>query len=92
MGAYSDDSDDNDDTEVHTFSAVAPTAVDLTDTQHSQEVNAHAAIPQPSVKDSPVWLFDTGASRHMSGCSDDFTSLAPAKGFIRVASGIKLPI
>jgi hypothetical protein len=28
----------------------------------------------------------------MSGCSDDFTSLAPAKGFIRVAGGIKLPI
>jgi hypothetical protein len=28
----------------------------------------------------------------MSGCSDDFTSLALAKGFIRVAGGIKLPI
>jgi transposase InsO family protein len=91
MGAYSDDSDD-DVTGVHAFSAAAPTAVDLTDVQPSQEVNAHAAIPQPLVNDSPVWLFDTGASRHMSGCSDDFTSLAPAKGFIRVAGGIKLPI
>jgi hypothetical protein len=91
MGAYSDDSDD-DVTGVHAFSAAAPTAVDLTDVQPSQKVNAHAAIPQPLVNDSPVWLFDTGASQHMSGCSDDFTSLAPAKGFIRVAGGIKLLI
>jgi hypothetical protein len=91
MGAYSDNSDD-DVTGVHAFSAAAPTAVDLTDVQPSQEVNAHAAIPQPSVNDSPVWLFDTGASRPLSGCSDDFTSLAPAKGFIRVAGRIKLPI
>ncbi|KAF1944302.1 hypothetical protein EJ02DRAFT_341305 [Clathrospora elynae] len=92
MGGYSDDSNDEVVTGVHAFSAAAPTAIDLTDVQPSQEVNAHAAIPQPLANNSPVWLFDTGASQHMSSCSDDFTSLAPAKGFIRVAGGIKLPI
>jgi hypothetical protein len=92
MGDYLEDSDDNDIAGAHAFSAAAPTAVDLTDVQSSQEVSAHAAIPRPSANDSPVWLFDTGASRHMSGCLADSTPLAPAKSFIRVAGGIKLPI
>ncbi|KAF2676307.1 hypothetical protein K458DRAFT_262437, partial [Lentithecium fluviatile CBS 122367] len=56
------------------------------------DVSAFVAI-QPSALDAPVWLFDTGASRHMSGCVDDFVSLSPkTEGTITVAGGIKLPI
>ncbi|KAF2690362.1 hypothetical protein K458DRAFT_439359 [Lentithecium fluviatile CBS 122367] len=57
------------------------------------DVSAYAAIRLPSALDPPVWLFDTGASRHMSGCADDFISLLPkTMGTITVAGGIKLPI
>ncbi|KAH3938347.1 hypothetical protein HBH53_263850 [Parastagonospora nodorum] len=58
-----------------------------------ETVSAHAAIRRPSAIDPPtVWLLDTGASRHMTGCADDFVSLSPKQGTITVAGGIKLPI
>ncbi|KAH9859192.1 hypothetical protein J1614_012269 [Plenodomus biglobosus] len=61
------------------------------------DVSAHAAIrrPNPSSRDNdsnPVWLLDTGASRHITGCADDFVSLIPKQGTITVAGGIKLPM
>lgn len=58
----------------------------------SDDVSAHAAsISQPSSTPA-AWLFDTGASRHMTGCIDDFATLSPGRGTITIAGGIKLPI
>lgn len=52
-------------------------------------INAYAAtIPDASI--SSVWIFDSGASKHMSGQHGDFINLQPRKGTITVAGGAKL--
>lgn len=52
-------------------------------------VNAYAAtIPYASI--SSAWIFDSGASKHMSGQHGDFITLQPRKGTITVAGGAKL--
>lgn len=54
-------------------------------------VNAYAAtIPDASI--SPAWIFDSGASKHMSGQHEDFINLQPRSGTITVAGGAKLPV
>lgn len=58
----------------------------------ADHVSAHAAIKLPKTSDPPVWLFDTGASRHMSGSIDDFVSLSPEQGTIAIPGELKLPI
>ena len=37
-------------------------------------------------------LFDSGASRHMSGNADDFSDLQSRKGIIHITKGLQLPI
>ena len=39
-----------------------------------------------------TWIFDTGASRHMSGYLEDFSTMAPKQGAITIAGGHKIPI
>lgn len=41
---------------------------------------------------SSTWVFDTGASRHMSGYLEDFSNLRPRQGVITVAGGLKYAI
>ena len=41
---------------------------------------------------SSAWLFDSGASRHMSGQVDDFCELSPRRGIITIAGGMEIPI
>jgi hypothetical protein len=55
-------------------------------------LNAAATIPSPSLMVPPSWVFDSGASRHMSGCVDDFVLVSPKSGVISVTEGLKLPI
>ena len=38
------------------------------------------------------WILDSGASRHMSGFIDDFSTMAPHRGTITIAGGHKIPI
>ncbi|KAH4354511.1 hypothetical protein HBH99_249140 [Parastagonospora nodorum] len=92
----------------HASNAAARATIDLTgsplqstrttminaNSKRSREtLSAHAAIRRPSAIVPPtVWLLDTGASRHMTGCADDFVPLSPKQGRITVTGGIKLPI
>jgi transposase InsO family protein len=38
------------------------------------------------------WIADSGASRHMSGFADDFDSLRPCTGVVKIVGDIELPI
>lgn len=66
---------------------VAFTAVELI----TDDVIAYAAdIPKSSANTS--WIFDSGASKHMSGNIKDFISLQPRHNIITVAGGARLPV
>lgn len=92
------DTSSDDGTEVNAFVAGADTIFSSSifnqnNKRLRDEVSAHAAsLPRPTQTDPPVWLFDTGASRHMSGCLDDFVELRESKGTITIAGGNRLPI
>lgn len=49
------------------------------------DVSAYAAkLPMDNASESS-WIFNSGASKHMLGCMDDFSSLQPQTGTITVA-------
>lgn len=56
------------------------------------EITAFAAGIPSTASISPSWIFDLGASKHMSGCVDDFTTLQPQTGTITVAGGNRLSV
>lgn len=68
------------------------TTVDLT--EDDEYVHAFAVNIDPhSLPYSPsTWIFDSGASRHMSGHQSDFVDLRPRTGTISIAGGAKLPV
>ena len=100
------DSDDDDSaTEVSAFAAMIapanphdrlPSKLNKNNKRPCENVSALTVSirqrPKHQQPDDKVWLFDTGASRHMSGCVDDFVSISPGRGTITIAGGIKLPI
>ena len=58
--------------------------------REDDDVQAYAvgSIPKTQSK----WIFDSGASRHMSGNADDFHELKPKRGTIHVAGGLQIPV
>ncbi|KAL2395076.1 Retrovirus-related Pol polyprotein from transposon TNT 1-94 [Exophiala dermatitidis] len=64
----------------------------LEDENHDIDALAVKLHPLSLQSQSRSWIFDTGATRHMSGYAEDFMTLAPQKGTITIAGGHKLPI
>ena len=86
------DSDSEDDSTVNAFCAGGTSSRSSINTngKRAREVSAYASsLSTPS---SSVWVFDTGASRHMSGVPDDFVNISPCQGEINIAGGLKIPI
>lgn len=62
-----------------------PTCLD--DVQ-SKDVTAFAVrLPREPREARGAWIFDSGASKHMSGQADDFVELTPRTGTITIANG-----
>jgi Reverse transcriptase (RNA-dependent DNA polymerase)/gag-polypeptide of LTR copia-type len=76
------------DTDVYSTSPPSADAFLATDTD---EVNT--VVNANGKRFSSVsWCFDTGASRHMTGVSDDFDKLYPAEGTLTLANGGTIPV
>ena len=78
---------DDSETNVHAFCA---TVINCHD-KRSQEVHPTGFTVSES-KPNSQWLFDSGASKHMTGQIDDFVSLSPRKGIITIAGGVRIPV
>ena len=70
--------------------SVSPNLVSPTISATASSVT-YSSLSHPQTCQSP-WLFDTGASSHMSGFIEDFTNLSSQPGNITIAGGMKLPV
>lgn len=60
---------------------------------HESEFSDHALISNSSTVTSTKWIFDTGASTHMTGCESDFESLTQVQGqSVKIANNTYVPI
>ncbi|KAK4084477.1 uncharacterized protein Triagg1_957 [Trichoderma aggressivum f. europaeum] len=64
--------------------------IDLTD---ADDIQAFAVNVTPQLlATSSTWIFDSGATRHMSGHESDFIEIRPRTGTISIANGTKLAV
>ena len=74
---------DNESATVNAFNTVVENG------KRIREESAYTTSPLPLTSG---WILDSGASRHMSGSIDDFSSVQPRSGTITVAGDLRLPI